>query len=146
MQVLQNVVLNNWILSLCSILGSRQVTANAVTKSEDVFVFFVLQRVFIHVDEPFVVAKTGIKDQLLWLAWWVDASSEERLFDRFAIVDVAENSNLLVELVFLDFKHFPTEAYVNSTLVALIKSNFISVWELVYLFVGREVLDASASC
>ena len=58
-------------------------------------------------------------------------------------VDIAEDSNFLVKLVFLDFDHLPTEENVNPALVALVEGDFISVWELVDFLVRRVELETS---
>ncbi len=58
-------------------------------------------------------------------------------------VDIAEDSNFLVKLVFLDFDHLPTEEDVNAALVALVEGDFISVWELVDFLVRRVELETS---
>ena len=58
-------------------------------------------------------------------------------------VNIAEDSNFLVKLVFLDFDHLPTEEDVNAALVALVEGDFISVWELVDFLVRRVELETS---
>lgn len=58
-------------------------------------------------------------------------------------VDIAEDSNFLVKLVFLDFDHLPTEEDVNAALVALVEGDFISVWELIDFLVRRVELETS---
>ena len=58
-------------------------------------------------------------------------------------VDIAEDSNFLVKLVFLDFDHLPTEEDVNAALVALVEGDFISVWELVDFLIRRVELETS---
>lgn len=144
MQIPQHVVLDYWVLSLCSILGSCQVASNAITKSEDVLVLFVLKRVFVHIHKSLVITQTRVKDQLLRFAWRIDACGEEWLLNGFARVNISEDSNLLVVLILLQFEHFPAKADIDSTLVALIKSNLVGVWELVNFLVRSEVLNASA--
>ena len=42
----------------------------------------------------------------------------------------------------VDLDHLPAEANVNASLGTLIKSNFVSVWESVNLFVWRKVLNS----
>jgi hypothetical protein len=58
-------------------------------------------------------------------------------------IDIAEDSNFLVKLVFLDFNHLPTEEDVNAALVALVEGDFISVWELIDFLVRRVELETS---
>ena len=142
-QVLQNVVLNNWVLVDCSNVGSGKIfSSNAVSEGEDVLVRLVLKRVLVNIDEALMVTKTGISDQFLGLAWWVDTSCEEWLLNDFAVVNVFENSNFLVVFVVLDFNHFPTEHHINVSLVTFIKSNLVCVGKLVDLLVWGPELES----
>jgi len=78
----------------------------------------------------------------LGLAWWVDTSCEEWLLNDFAVVNVFENSNLLVVFVVLDLNHFPTEHHINVSLVTFIKSNLVCVGKLVDLLVWGPELES----
>jgi hypothetical protein len=49
-------------------------------------------------------------------------------------------------LISFNFKHLPSEHYVDSTLVAFLLSNFISVWESVNFLVGSPILNACVVC
>lgn len=144
-QVLQNVVLDYWILGLSSVVGSRQFTSNAVAERKDVLITLVLEGVFVDIDESERVSKARVNDQILWLAGWVDASSEERLFNDLTGVNIAEDSDFLLVLVLLDLKHFPAEADINAALVALVQGDLVGVRELVNLLVGGVVLDTCTS-
>lgn len=142
-QVLQNVVLNNWVLVDCSNVGSSKVfSSNAVSEGEDILVLLVLERVLVNINKALMVPKTGISDQFLGLAGWVDASCEEWFLNDFTIVNILENSNLLVVFVVLDLNHFPAEHHIDVSLVTLIKSNLVCVGELVNLLVWCPVLES----
>jgi hypothetical protein len=142
-QVLQNVVLNNWVLVDCCNVGSGKVfSSNAVSEGEDVLVLLVLKSVLVNINEALMVTKTRISDQLLGLAGWVDASCEEWLLNDFTIVNVFENCNLLVVLVVLDLNHFPAEHHIDVSLVTLIKSNFVCVGEFIDLLVRGPELES----
>lgn len=80
-KVLQNIVLNHWILGLSSVVGSRQFTSDAVSERKDVLITIVLEGVFVDVNESERVSKARVHDQILGLAGRVDASSEERLLN-----------------------------------------------------------------
>lgn len=56
-QVLQNVVLDYWILGLSSVVGSRQFTSNAVAERKDVLITLVLEGVFVDINESERVSK-----------------------------------------------------------------------------------------
>ena len=79
----------------------------------------------------------------MWHGSWVDASGREWLLHDTSIVNVLEGSDLLSVGVLADLDHLPAEADINSSLVALVKSNLVGVWELVDLLVWGEVLDSS---
>ena len=144
-QVLQNVVLDHWVLSLRSVVGSSQLTSNTVTERKDVFITLMLESVFVDIDESERVTKARVHDQILRLAGWVDASGEERLLDDLSRVDIAEDCDFLLVLVLLNLEHFPAEADINAALVALVQGDFVGVRELVDLLVGGVILNASTS-
>jgi hypothetical protein len=83
-QVIEDIVLDYRVLSLCCILSSRQVAADAVTECKDVLVLFVLQGVFVNIHKSEIVSETRVDDELLRLAGRVDASSEEGLLNDLA--------------------------------------------------------------
>jgi len=83
-QVIEDIVLDNRVLSLSCILSSRQVAADAVTECKDVLVLFVLQGVFVNIHKSEIVSEARVDDELLRLAGWVDASSEEGLLNDLA--------------------------------------------------------------
>jgi hypothetical protein len=75
-------------------------------------------------------------------ARWVDASSVEVLFDDGSGINVLENSDLSFVLVSLYFKHFPSEHDIDAAFVALLKGNFVCIWESINFLIGGPVLDA----
>lgn len=84
MQVIEDIVLDYRVLSLSCILSSGQVAADAVTERKDVLVLFVLQGVFVNIHKSEIVSEARVDDELLRLAGWVDASSEEGLLNDLA--------------------------------------------------------------
>jgi len=105
-------------------------------------VLLVLKRIFVNIYEALMVAKTGISDQFLGFAGWVDASCEEWLLNDFTVVNVFENSNLLVVFIVLNLNHFPAEHHIDVSFVTLIKSDLVCVGELVDLLVWRPELES----
>lgn len=69
----------------------------------------------------------------------------EILLDDFTAINIAEDRDLLVNLVVFNFKHFPAEHHINVTLCALVQSNFICIRERVDEFVRGPVLDSGIS-
>lgn len=121
-------------------MGSGKVTTDAITKGKDVFVLFMLQCVFVNIDEAVLITKTGVSDERLRFRRRIDACSEEWLLNNLSIVNVFENSNLLIVFIFLDFNHLPSEHHIDVPLVTFIKSYLISVGELVdFLVRGPEL-------
>jgi hypothetical protein len=81
----------------------------------------------------------------VWLGSWVDVSVEEWLFDNFRGINVLEGGHLFSMSVDVNLEHFPSEHYIDSSLVALIKSDLIGIWELEDLFVWCPILNLSIS-
>lgn len=144
MQEIQHIVLNNSILSDSCMLRPGQISTDAVSESEDVLVLIVLQCVFIHIYQAVRIAKTRVSNHSLWFAWRIDVAIEKCLLEDLACVDIAEDRNLLMGVVFLDLDHFPAKADINTALVALIQGNLVGVREPVDLLVGCVVLDSGA--
>ena len=76
------------------------------------------------------------------LAWWVNHSCEEIFFNNFTRVNVTEGGNLLTMLVALNLDHLPSEEDFNTSFLALIEGNLVSVGELENLLVWCPVLNA----
>lgn len=76
------------------------------------------------------------------LARRVNHSGEEIFFNNFSRVDVTEGGNLLSVLVALNLDHLPSEEDLNTSFLALLESNLVSVRELENLLVGCPVLNA----
>jgi len=79
----------------------------------------------------------------VWLGSRVDIGVEEWLFDNFRGVNVLEGGNLFSMSVDVNLEHFPSKHNINSSLVALFKSDLISIRELVDFLVWSPVLDSS---
>jgi hypothetical protein len=79
----------------------------------------------------------------VWLGSWVNVGMEEWLFENFRGINVLEGSNLFSLSVNVNLEHFPSEHNINSSLMALFKSDLISIRELENFFVWSPVLDSS---
>ena len=141
MKELKNIVLYDWILGLSCIHRSGCINRSSISKSEHVFVLLVLESVFIHINESLWISKTGLHNEVMWLAWWVDGSRVKFFLNSLPRVNVSENSNLFSTRACFDREHFPTKHNLDSALCTFIKSNFIRVWESVDLFVWSPVLN-----
>ena len=69
----------------------------------------------------------------------------EVLLNNLASVDVLENTNLLPMLICLELNKLLSEDNFNSSLLALIESNFVSVAELIDLLIGGPDLNSGIS-
>lgn len=105
-----------------------------------------LQSVLVHIDTTSLVSKTSVNQELMGFAWRVDAGSVEVLFDDGSCINILENSNLLVVRVSLYLEHFPSEHHIDAAFVALLESDFISIWESVNFLVRGPVLNAGVVC
>lgn len=140
----KHVVLHNWVLGNSSVESTGCVEADSVTKSEDIFVLVVLQSVFVNIQHSVGVSKTSLSNKRSWLGGWVEATGVEVLLNNFVGVNVSHDSNLLTGSITLDLSHLPAEVDLNSTLVALVKSNLVSVIELVDRLVWSPVLNTGS--
>ena len=143
LEELLHVVLDNWALSVGGVLGSSDLSLDAVTEGEDVLESGVLKSVWVHIYKSRVVSDSTIQKGLVWNRSWVDASGHEWLLHDASIINVLEGSDLLSVLVLADLDHLPAEADIDASLVALVKSHLVGIWELVDLLVWSEVLDSS---
>lgn len=135
-------MLNDWALSNCCSLSSSSVYTNAITKSKDVFKSLVLKSIRIDINDSLSVSNTAIEQSSLRFAGRINDCREEILFNDLSSLNASEDSNLLFLFVLLDFKHFPSKVNINTSLVALFKSNFVSIWELEYFLVWSPELDS----
>ena len=139
---LLNVVLDDGGLVDGSGLSSGGVHASAVSESEDVFEALVLESVGVDIDDALLVCDLSGNELVVRLAGRVNHSSEEVLLNDITCVNVAEGGNLLSMLVSLDLDHFPSEEDINTSLLALLEGDLVSVGELVDLLVGGPELNA----
>ena len=143
LEELLQVVLDNWALSVGSMLSSSDLSLDAVTEGKDVLESGMLKSVWVHINKSGVISDSTIQKSLMWDGSWVDASGREWLLHDASIINVLEGGDLLSVGVLADLDHLPAKADINSSLVALVKSNLVGVWELVDLLVWGEVLDSS---
>ena len=101
-EVLQNVVLYDRILSLGSVHRSGCVPRDGITKRKHVLVLSVLQSVSINVDEPLRICKPRLYDEVVWLARWVDRGRVEIFLDGLPSINVSESCHLLTGFGGLD--------------------------------------------
>ena len=143
LEELLQVVLDNWALGVGSMLSSSDLSLDAVTEGEDVLESGVLESVWVHIHKSRVISDSTIQKGLVWHGSWVDASGHEWLLHNGSIIDVLEGSDLLSVGVLADLDHLPAEADIDASLVALVESDLVGIWELVDLLVWGEVLDSS---
>lgn len=101
-----------------------------------------MKSVFVNINATPSVGKSSVSEEFVRLGWGVDASDVERLLNNFLGVDILEHCNLLFVFIFLYLKHFPAEHDIDATLVAFVKSNFVSISKLVNFLVGCPELDS----
>ena len=90
-----------------------------------------------------MISDSTIQKSLVWDGSWVDASGREWLLHDASIINILEGGDLLSMGVLADLDHLPAEADIDASLVALVKSDLVGVWELVDLLIWGEVLDSS---
>jgi hypothetical protein len=143
LEELLQVVLDNWALSVGSMLSSSDLSLDAVTEGKDVLESGMLKSVWVHVNKSGVISDSTIQKSLVWDGSWVDASGREWLLHDASIINILEGGDLLSMGVLADLDHLPAEADIDASLVALVKSDLVGVWELVDLLIWGEVLDSS---
>ena len=132
-----------WALVNSCCLSSGCINANTISETEYVFESFMLKCVWIDINDSLGISNAWIKKLLLWLAWWINASSEKVLFNNLSIVYISESCNFLSNFVCLNRNHFPAEEYFNTSFFAFFKSNFISILKFENLLVRSPVLYSS---
>ena len=143
LEELLQVVLDNWALSVGSMLSSSDLSLDAVTEGKDVLESGMLKSVWVHVNKSGMISDSTIQKSLVWDGSWVDASGREWLLHDASIINILEGGDLLSMGVLADLDHLPAEADIDASLVALVKSDLVGVWELVDLLIWGEVLDSS---
>lgn len=141
-QEVLKIMLNNWALSNCCSLGPGSIDSNAVTESENVFIFFVLESVWVYINYTFSIGNSTSQQLVLWLAWGVDDCRVKFFLNSLSSVSVSEYSNLFSLLVELDLNHFPSKEDINASLVTFFQCYLISIGEFEYFFVGSPVLNS----
>jgi hypothetical protein len=140
-QEAEHVVLDHWVLGNSGVVGTGGLETDSVTEGEHVLELVVLQGVLVDVHHAVGITETGLSNDWGWLGGWVDAASEEVLLNDLTRVNILHHGDLLALSIALDLSHFPAEVDLDSTLVALVKSNLVGVWELVDHLVWSPVLD-----
>lgn len=143
LQIVYYVMFNNGILVLSCYLSSCSLDVDTVAESENVFESLVLQGVLIHVDETSFVGDASIYKFFLGFAGWVDNARHEILLKGFTGINVSECNNLFTNLILVDLDHFPTKVDINSSLLALLKNDLISIRELIDFLIGCPELNSS---
>ena len=137
----KNIVFDNWGLGHCWSHSSSDVSSNGISESKDVFESLVLKGIWVNIDQTIGISNTTIDEVLPWFTWWVKVSVVETWFDNFSTVNIFESGNLLTYFTIMDFQEFPTEHDLDSSFVAFIKSNFISITKFKDFFVWSPVLN-----
>lgn len=140
---LSNVVLDDWVLGMSSMLGSSGSSLNAVTESKDILESSVLEGIWVDIDEASVVGNTSFNEFGVWLRWWVDVHVHEWVLHDLTAINVFESGNLFSVLVVVDLGHFPSEHNVNTSLVAFIEGDLIGIWEFEDFLIWGPELDSS---
>lgn len=138
-------MLDDGVLVNSTSIGSGGGTRDTVTDCENVLIPGVLLGIAVHFNLTLRVAHAGVKEELVLSRRWVDVGTHEIFFYGFTGVYVLEHSNLGMGVLAHAYE-FPTKENLNSTLVAFLKGDLISVVELVDLLVRGPVLDLRTSC
>lgn len=138
---LKQVVLDNGVLGHSSILSGSGTSGSAVTESEHVLESLVLKSILVDINKTLIVEETSALKLLLRIAGRVNASREEVFLNGLTTVNVLEDGDLLVIFVLVHLDHFPSEHDIDTSLVALVKSNLVSVRESEDLLVRGPELD-----
>ena len=142
-QIFEHVVFNNWALVHCTTLSTSSLKSNSVTECKNILILFVLKSVFIDINTTAYVCETSISEELVRFRWWVNAGSVEWLLDDFFSINILEDGNLLVVLIFLNFEHFPSKHHIDATFMTFIKSNLVCVSELIDFLIRSPELNSS---
>jgi len=140
---LLNVMLDDGVLGMSSMLGSSGRSLNAVTEGKDILESSVLEGIWVDIDEASVVGNTSFNEFGVWLRWWVDVHVHEWMLHSFTAVYVFESSNLFADLGHVNLDHFPSEHNINSSLVAFVESDFVGIWEFEDFLIWGPELDSS---
>ena len=136
-------MLNNGILTLSSNLSSSCWNINTITKSENVFESLVLEGVLININKTSLISDTSIDKLFLRLTGRVDNTGLEILLKGFTGINISESDNFFSNFISMNLDHFPSKMNINTSLSAFIKSNIISIWELINFFIWSPELDSS---
>jgi len=73
----ENVVFDNWRLGHGSSTRSSDVSSNGITEGKDVFESFVLEGIWVDIDQTIRISDTVVDEVLPWLTWWIKVSVVE---------------------------------------------------------------------
>ena len=93
----ENVVFNNWALGHGGSHGSGDVTSDGISESKDVFESFVLEGVWVDINQTIGISDSTVDEVLPWLTWRIEVSVSETRFNCFTAIDVLESGNLLTD-------------------------------------------------
>lgn len=136
-------MLNNGILILSCNLSSSSWNVNTITEGKNVFKSLVLKCILININKTSFISDTCINKLFLRFTGWVDNTRLEILFKSFTGINISECDNFFSNFIRVNLDHFPSKMNVNASLSAFIKSNFISIWELINFFIWSPELDSS---
>jgi hypothetical protein len=142
---LDDIVLDDWALSVGSMHSSGGLSLNSVSKSKDVFESGMLQGVGVDINQTSVVGDTCVNKLLVSDGGRIDVCTEEWLLDDLTAVDISESSDLLSDVAGVDLGHLPAEHDINASLVALVEGNLVGVGESEDLPVRSPVLNSGTS-
>lgn len=140
----ENVLLHDRVLMDSASVCTTGLSADTITESEDILITVVLESVAVDINHTLSVTNSRVKQELVLFARWVDGGANVVFLVDLTRVDVLENSNLAVSLLF-DAHELPAEHNIDTALCALVKSNLVSVGEGINKFVGSPVLNSGSS-
>ena len=138
---LLDVVLHDGDLCVGSVHCPCGLSADAVSKGENVGESFVLKSVAVHVNHAVATGDARVEELLVSDTSWVDIRMVEWVLEDFSAINVLESGNLLTDFTIVDFLKLPSEHNFDSSLVAFVKSDFVSITEFINFFVWSPVLN-----
>jgi hypothetical protein len=137
----KNVVFNYWALSHGGSHRSSDVSSDSISKSKNVFESFVLEGVWVDINQTISISNSAIDEILPWFTWRIEISVSESRFDNFSTVNIFESGNLLPDFTIMDFQELPAKHNFDSSFVTFVKSDFVSVTKFENFFVWSPVLN-----
>jgi len=130
---------------LGSDLGPGSLTVNAVTEGENVIESLVLEGVWANIDHAVGSGDAGVDELLVGLGCWVHIHVSEGVVSDCTGINMLESSDLLSNGILLNLHKLPAEVHVDSSLLALFKSNLVGIREFINPFIWSEIGDSSRS-